>query len=307
MKYSSLLIASLLLSACAVEPTKVQVHSPRQITTPRVQGLADLKLDDKTIIVDARPSFLYSMSHVPQSISLQWDDFSQEAPAQKGVLQSDLDSVARRLARLGIARESKVIIVGNGDHGSGQEGRLAWMLSYLGVKDVDFVDILALKGKLDHIDIEPSLTGAGSQKYKTVEDEIAAHARAQAAQVNSSLKPVPSWTPVLDDSLLATRNEVLSKQARFIDVRTRPRSFDQIPMSVIHISWKSFLTPEGRPNAKVEALLESKHISKDQRIILIDDQGLASGEVTMVLRQLGYSRAANYSGGWNDLASSLTK
>jgi 3-mercaptopyruvate sulfurtransferase SseA len=241
------------------------------------------------------------MSHVPRSISLQWDDFSQEAAAQKGILQSDLDSVARRLARLGIAPDSKIIVVGNGEHGSGQEGRVAWMFRYLGLKDVEFVDLMALKGRLDHTDIVPGLDEA--QKFKTPEEEITAHARAQADQINAFVKPAPIWTPVPDASLLATRDEVMAKHAVFIDVRTQNIKSDKNSLGAIHISWKNFLTTTGRPNAKVKALLEKNHISQNERIICIDDQGVAAGEVTLVLRELGYSQAANYAGGWNDLAS----
>ena len=45
------------------------------------------------------------------------------------------------LARAGIAPDSSVVVLGRGLQGEGEEGRIAWMLAYLGVPNIQFANI----------------------------------------------------------------------------------------------------------------------------------------------------------------------
>lgn len=137
----------LVLASCVAQPTKVNGNPARQMQAAE-QMLAPIQIVKETVIVDARSRFDYSMSHIPASVNLQWSDFTEPEPAQKGVVQNDVFAIARRLARAGISPSSQVVIVGRGKNGDGEEGRLAWMFSLLGISRVQFADIDSFKVRL---------------------------------------------------------------------------------------------------------------------------------------------------------------
>jgi thiosulfate/3-mercaptopyruvate sulfurtransferase len=289
-----------LLSACAHNPTEVKQNPSRILhSDAEMNSGAPIVLSETTKVIDVRPNFDFTTAHIPRSVNLQWNEFSQSEPAQVGVLQADAFAIARRLARLGIEPSSQVLVVGDGLRGSGEEGRVAWMLAYLGLKNVQFIDFAALKGPVTNVD---------------------------AAQI----KNAPLWKPEINESLLATREEVLhvlnksgvykstvfknapAQLYKLIDVRS-PREYlnkeglgltRSIPnMEAINIEWKEFLTPQGRPNLAFAEKLRAVGITADQRILVFDTNGVRSGEVTMALKAMGFVNVANYSGGLLDLLS----
>jgi len=280
------------LSACQTKPVKSSVNEPRAFSKQAVV------ITPETVVVDARPAFDYSTAHVPHSVSVTWSDYVEAEPAQRGIIQRDTFAAARRLARLGIAPESKVVVLGRGLNGSGEEGRVAWMLAYLGVHDVQFAALDALKPRLTN---EPE------------------------AQPPAS---APLWKPVIDESLNATKDEVLfainqnavarpvsykgapAKLYRFIDVRSERAylgkeglaAVKHVPdMGAINIPWKQFFTPAMRVDESTIKQLALMGYSPNERIIVLDEDGVASAAVAMAFRQLGYTNTANYSGGLQDL------
>jgi thiosulfate/3-mercaptopyruvate sulfurtransferase len=331
MKSALLLLMTMILAACASTEVRSKTNTARRNSIAPVAGLPDIEFADATVVIDARPSFVFGFEHIPRAINLQWDDFSQAEPSQKGVLQSDLFSVARRLARLGISPESKVIVVGRGLHGIGEEGRIAWMLAYLGVSRVSMIDIQAVKGKLLHTDLSGTTAeGKPEAKYdeNLTDQDKADRARRAAEESAPDVRAVAMWKPELDDSLLATRAELLAVVARngvrqplawegrapviyrVLDVRTpaayagKGETAVKTPnLDAINIEWKEFITPQGRPNLKLKARLQKVGILTNQRLIVVHDQGVASAEVVMALRAMGYTNVANFAGGWNDLLS----
>ena len=301
------ILSLLFISACASKPTKTNENPGRLLKVDEEEAtnapLPAINIREKTQIIDARPAFEYSTAHIPRAIPIQWDEFSQSAPEQKGLLQSDLFSIARRLAREGIAPDTPVVVVGNGLRGQGEEGRLAWMLAYLGVSNVQFVDMNAVKGPLTTLTNRPT-------------------------------KNAPIWKPQTVDSLLCTRDEILHavnkgglfkpiqshssdfdkamQKYRLIDVRSSAEYLgkegfgltQQVPdIGAINIVWKEFLTPQGRPQLSLAAKLESVGILRSERILVLDNNGVRSGTAVMALRAMGYKNAANCAGGIVDLMS----
>ncbi|HVK60434.1 MAG TPA: rhodanese-like domain-containing protein, partial [Bdellovibrionales bacterium] len=167
----------LLLSACQTQPTKVSSNQERKFEGDALTQ--PIKIVPETIVLDARPAFDFSTAHIPRSINLNWSDFTEPEPAQRGIMQADLFGAARRLARLGISPESHVVVVGNGIYGNGEEGRVAWMLVYMGLNKVQFASLEALKPRVTNV-ID-----------------------------TSSIKAVPMWKPEVRASLNVTRDEVI--------------------------------------------------------------------------------------------------
>ncbi len=287
-------VATLIMS-CAT-PTKSSVSQPRAFDEAPLNRPVEIKAE--TIVVDARPAFEYSTAHVPRSVLLNWSDYTEAEPAQRGIIQSDTFAAARRLARAGISPESHVVVLGKGLQGSGEEGRLAWTLAYLGVANVQFASLDSLK---------PRLTNSPEA---------------------NPLASVPIWKPSVVSDLNASRDEVLfaineravdkpasykgqpARLYRLIDVRSEKAYLGKEGMGVvktvpnmdaINIPWQQFFTPNLRTNQMMISQLRSMGFSIDQRLIVLDENGVASAAVTMALRSAGFSNAANYSGGLQDL------
>ena len=95
---------------------------------------AKAKVDDgMATILDARGGF---GDHVPGAQSARWQDFSLGgSEATKSVLRPRGDLEALLTAR-GVRNDRMVIVYGDWANEWGEEGRLLWMLDYLGHTDV---------------------------------------------------------------------------------------------------------------------------------------------------------------------------
>lgn len=298
MRVVTSLLLTLLFAACATAPTKVKQTVERKRDSGAAQ-LAPIKITPQTIIVDARSAFEYSTAHVPGSVNLLWSSFND--PERPGVLHGDHFALARRLSWMGINPQSHVVVVGNGLGGNGEEGRVAWMLSYLGVSNVQFAELNSLKFRLTNL------------------------------EEDNRPKSVPIWKPRVVESLAASRDEVIfvvNKKAvhqpvsfkqgsppvlyRFIDVRSADDYLgregfgarQKVPnMDAINIPWQEFFHPNMRVKTEMAARLKEVGILPQHRIIVLSEDGVSSGAVTLALRALGYSNSANYAGGLADLLS----
>jgi thiosulfate/3-mercaptopyruvate sulfurtransferase len=100
------------------------------------------------VVLDARDRRAFEAGHVPGSRSVDWRDFSTVRPtgfafvfrgsSRWGLLASGA-RVAPKLRALGLSRSQPVVVVGSPD-GWGEEGRIGWMLLYLGARDVSLLD-----------------------------------------------------------------------------------------------------------------------------------------------------------------------
>lgn len=283
-----------LQSACVTGPTKVYQSQSLDVKSSVSANLQPLSLDDNTVVLDARSVFDYNLAHIPQSLNMQWSDFSRPGARNKGLLSEDLYKEARRLALKGISPESKVIIVGNGIEGRGEEGRLAWTLMYMGIQDVQFAS-------LKHFPKFP-MTNAESPPKK-----------------NEKV-----WKPNLVKSLIVEKEEIrdfINHPMRFetmrsktvqskkyiIDVRSSKEYFDRRKnngdykypdINAIHIPWESFFTGEGRPDLQIRQQLLDLGITTESRIIVISNEGVRSGAVSAALYLMGFVNTGNFAGGY---------
>jgi thiosulfate/3-mercaptopyruvate sulfurtransferase len=270
-----------LLIGCQTQPTK-------SFDQQAVKEKKGITLTDKTVIVDARPAFDYSMAHLHGSINLRWEDFTQRDVPYKGLLEVDTFFLARRLAHYGMNPETPVVIVGRGLQGGGEEGRLAWTFDSLGMKNVRFANIRSFSLQLTK-DEAPPVTG------------------------------VTIWKPDMDDSLTVDRAAFLNaatskppKRDRYTIIDVRPEAeylgkdkhspYPKTPeLGAINIPWKQFFDANDGARAEMASKLEQVGIGKDKIIYVIDNVGARSAAVCLALRELGFSKAANYAGGYMEL------
>lgn len=275
-----------ILSNCALKPTQVYESTKVQVASENKSNLDQVKVTDDTIIIDARPAFEYSLSRLSGSINLRPEEFNQKEKAFRGVLEKDLFFHARRLARMGISLETPVIVVGRGPRGQGEEGRVAWTLKYLGLKNVQFVAI-------DYFNL-PLVTAESEPR-----------------------KPQSIWRPVVAEDLLVDRKDFVKQVSQprldtvIIDARPVAEYLGKVKKSeisgnipdigAINIPWSDFFDQKGLVDFSIRERLISVGIVPEKKIFVISNQGAESAAVTLALRQLGYAKAANYSGGYLEL------
>ena len=280
----------LFLQGCAQAPTKMYESKPVEA---KASEAAPVKVDDQTVILDARPAFQYAISHLNGSQNIQWSDFSQREYPYDGELEKDLFFHARRLARLGIDPATPVVIVGLGSNGHGEEGRVAWTLKVLGIKAVRFVNI-------DYFSMPLTSEEAPPRENK------------------------PIWKPQVDSSLVVDRKTIIKLLASprksdspvIIDVRLskdylskKPSSFGKpIPdIGAMNIPWTEFFDSHGLMIPGMKQKLEAVGITPDKTLYVISEKGVESAGVTLALRQLGYKKTANFAGGYLELIEAPKK
>lgn len=274
MKKYILVIALIILSACQQKPTKVVVQEP--VISEGVT--AEKLLKEKAVILDARPAFEFNLAHVPGAINVRWEDFSQNSPRSRGLLQGDLFALARRLSLVGIDPDTKVVVLGKGAQGGGEEGRVAWTLKVLGVKDVY------------------TLLHTSYREMNTTKE-------------TPLVQNKPYWKPQENESLIAEikdfKKQIAKPGAVILDVRSsqefalRNLSTEKgVKASVYNVDWKEFFDGKGLPQSKIEGVLREKGIPKEATIFVVSNHGVRSGAVTYALQFLGYKNVSNVAGGY---------
>ncbi|KHD88144.1 MAG: ABC transporter ATP-binding protein [Bdellovibrio sp. ArHS] len=277
MKNIFLLFAAVILfGGCQQKPTKVVSEEPVVGETLTAEKL----IKGNPVLLDARPPFEFNLMHVPGAINVRWEDFSSQSPKSRGLLQGDLFALARRLSLIGVDPDTKVLVLGKGTQGMGEEGRIAWTLKVLGVKEV----------------------------YTVL------HTSYREMNTTREVPPVqnkPYWKPQVQEQLAVDfktfKNQALSggNALVILDVRSsqefalRNLGQDQeIKTPVLNVHWTEFFDDKGLPAKKAERVLSEQNISKDTRILVLSNHGVRSGAVTYALQYLGYKKTANFAGGY---------
>ncbi|GAC1443216.1 MAG: sulfurtransferase [Chloroflexota bacterium] len=105
----------------------------------------------KLIVVDARPADDYHRGHIPGAIPMNWTDWCNSAPPDArnalhrpgywgALAHTPIQWYAGRLSELGISSDLSIVVYADGPVSKGREGRIAWMLLYLGAPCVSLLD-----------------------------------------------------------------------------------------------------------------------------------------------------------------------
>jgi thiosulfate/3-mercaptopyruvate sulfurtransferase len=102
-------------------------------------------------VVDARGRAAYRAGHLPGALRVCWEEWCEPAPAHVGpVLRQpgywgvlddrDRAGLATRLADAGLDHDRRIVVYDDGPRSWGRAGRVAWMLLYLGAREVALLD-----------------------------------------------------------------------------------------------------------------------------------------------------------------------
>ncbi|MBH0187108.1 MAG: sulfurtransferase [Nitrospira sp.] len=226
------------------------------------------------VVLDVRGRSAYEFGgHIPGAVHTTWHEYSDPNAVPKGLLNPDLSAIEKTLRRLGINQESDVVIYSNPFDNWGDEGRMFWMLEYLGHKE---------KRPFEHGLVPPA---AGNFKAQPVKALVI---------VKEELKLIVR-TPHEQTAIVDARSleEYLGKEVSGI-----PRP-GHIP-SAIHMAWNGFLNKDAtiKDLDVIREMLEDKGIRSDQDVICYCTGGVRSAWLYTILKLAGYRTIRNYPGSW---------
>ncbi len=240
------------------------------------------------VVIDVRGRAAYEFGgHIPGAVHSTWHEYSDPQAVAKGLLNPALGQIEQILRRLGINDDSDVVIYSNPFDNWGDEGRMFWMLEYLGHQRLRILD-------------------GGWVKW-TAEKRPFEHGAVSSAMGNFTARPVQALMMVKDD--LKTIVKMPHPQTAILDARSVEeylgKEVSGIPRpghipSAIHLAWNGFLNKEAtiKDITIIKEMLEAKGIHSDQDVICYCTGGVRSAWLYFILKLVGYPKVSNYPGSW---------
>lgn len=240
------------------------------------------------VLIDVRGQAAYAFGgHIPGAVNATWHDFSDPAAAAKGLLDPDVSRLERKIRALGIDNDSDIVIYSNPFDNWGDEGRMFWMLQYLGLSklrilDGGWVKWVAEKRRYEH----------GKVSAKT--GSFTASVRPELIVMKDELKKIvkrPHPETVIADA--RSLEEFAGKEVQGI-----PRP-GHIP-GAVSLPWNGFLKPDAtvKDLDKIKASLEDRGLHESHEVICYCTGGVRSSWLYFVLTLAGYGKVRNYPGSW---------
>lgn len=275
----------LAIAACQMKPTKTGQTQRREfdIVVNKATKTIDLN-NEELVILDTRSSFDYGLNRVQNSLHFPWQNLSEKP--ETGELLRDLRSAALKLSLAGMTPKTPVLIVGYGDTGEGEEGRLAWTLLYLGFHDVQTATVDMFRKNWTQAASAPAKNAVVWTPNPRA-DMIMPIDEFRTIVANGKMR-VDSRIWIVD---VRSTNEYFGKDTRKLGQPTPD-------IQAINIEWREFFTPNGRPNWQIRKKLNNLGVKNEDRVVLISNRGVRSGAAAYALAALGFTNAQNVLGGW---------
>jgi thiosulfate/3-mercaptopyruvate sulfurtransferase len=124
---------------------------PVSVIRPEALALLLKERGRDVAVIDARRPNEYAAGHIEGAHFIGWEDWCRQAPGHLpqilhqpgywGTLDEDrCGQMAAHLSALGVSRDTLIVVYANGIESRGREGRVAWMLLYLGAENVCLLD-----------------------------------------------------------------------------------------------------------------------------------------------------------------------
>ncbi len=240
------------------------------------------------VVIDVRGKAAYLFGgHIPGAVHATWHDFSDPNAAAKGLLDPDVSRLEQKIRALGINNDSDIVIYSNPFDNWGDEGRMFWMLQYLGltqlrVLDGGWVKWVAEKRRFEHmgVTVKPgSFAAQPNPSLIVMKDELK--------------KVVKRHHP---ETIIADARSLEEYAGKEVQGIPRP---GHIP-SAVSVPWNGFLNPDAtvKDVEKLKAALEEKGVQEGCEVICYCTGGVRSAWLYFVLKLVGYDKVRNYPGSW---------
>ncbi|MBC7420708.1 MAG: hypothetical protein H7328_08265 [Bdellovibrio sp.] len=245
------------------------------------QVLDQVDQTNQYYIIDMRARSGNETEYFENSVHFEWQQLSQLGLPSRGYIKSNVDSLVSDLSDLGIHPDKKIVIIGRGIRGRGEEGRVAYTLVKIGFKEV-------------FISTGQFLRDHGFKSKSKAPPHILKSALFKV-KINNDL----ALSRVDMKSLLRDKPKKIS----CIDLRPKNNLEQAFNLKYFckKIEWRSFFTRNMKIDLLIAAELDRQQIKKEDQIILLSEAGLSSGGITLAMRELGYRKAVNFEGGYSDL------
>lgn len=262
IKFISFLLITILL---------VQTSFAQKLMTAK-----ELKSSKDLIIVDARKVADYTKIHIKNAVNIPNTAYQNEI----GILKP-ANVVAAVLGNAGITRDSKVVLYCKSGTNA---GRLFWVMTYLGAKNVYILD-----GQLS--------------AWMAV--------RGPLTKVKPNVKKA-TFTPVVNSSILAKKSYVKSKMNSSTTVLVDARKADDYAEGhigkAVNIPKEKLMNENHtfKDKATLAALFKNAGVTPNKEVIVYCKTGSRAGAMYFVLTQiLKYPKVKVYDGSWNEWSISL--
>ena len=240
------------------------------------------------VIIDVRGKAAYAFGgHIPGAVNATWHEFSDPNAAAKGLLDPDHGRLEQKIRALGINPDSDVVVYSNPFDNWGDEGRMFWMLQYLGharlkILDGGWVKWTAERRKYEHGVVTPS---PGTFKVAANVDVIV-----EKEELKKLVRRPHPETVIADARSL---EEYAGKEISGI-----PRP-GHIP-GAASVPWNMFLNPDAtiKDPDKIRAGLDERGLHPSHEIVCYCTGGVRSAWLYVVLKLVGYQKVRNYPGSW---------
>jgi thiosulfate/3-mercaptopyruvate sulfurtransferase len=240
------------------------------------------------VIIDVRGKAAYAFGgHIPGAVNATWHEFSDPNAAAKGLLDPNHASLEQKLRALGINQDSDVVIYSNPFDNWGDEGRMFWMLQYLGHTRLKILDGGWVKWTAEHRKYEHGVVTPKPGNFKVV---VNPDVIIEKDELKKLVKRPHPETVIADARSL---EEYAGKEISGI-----PRS-GHIP-GAASVPWNAFLNPDAtvKDIEKIRAGLDDKGLHPSHEVVCYCTGGVRSAWLYVVLKLVGYQKVRNYPGSW---------
>ena len=247
------------------------------------------------VLLDARPIMAYLFSHIPRAVNVNWKDFSDPSTPVKGLLDPDLGRLEKKIGDLGISKDRRVIVYADPFESWGDDGRIYWMLSYLGHPSVQVLDGGWFKWKREAKRVE---RGPGKSSASVGSGGVPAEFKARVNpallmvkdELKQNVNPTPHGMVIID---ARTRDEYLGVRSSGL-----PRE-GHIP-GAVNIPWDSFYNADGTVKSaeEIRNIVGRSGVSEDKEVVTYCTGGIRSSWLLFTLKLAGFEKIKNYAGSW---------
>lgn len=235
-------------------------------------------MEEKAVILDARPKKEWAEGHIPGAISFNWEEYTKTDDKKIPYRTPPPTEMATVLSRLGILPSDAIIITGDADSSWGGEGWIAWTLEWIGHQGPIFL-------------LDGGIPGWKAQKREMTRKSVP--------------RPETSYTPNPNPALFISAATLKEKRASYTLIDTR--SFSEwitghIP-GAVHIPWKKMVDKKSRtpiPADEMKALLNKKKVPLQKTIVYYCTGGVRSAWTWMAHDMTDLPPALNLEGGYEE-------
>ena len=266
---------------------------PMLVTTEELDAMLDR---DDVVVVDVRSKLAFMASgHIPRAVVATWHDFSDPNSAIKGLLDPDLGRLERKLGALGISKDRQVVVYSNPFDNWGDEGRMYWMLKYLGHPNVRVLDGGWVKWSAEMRRFECGPAQPRPAVFKANADPSLITNKTEVRRLVEDSRP---------DTILADARSTEEYNGAFQQGIARG---GHIP-SAVNVPWNQFFNPDGtvKPVEAIRAVLEKQGVAAGKEVVCYCTGGVRSAWLYFILKLAGYEKVKNYPGSWWEWGNDYT-